>query len=259
MKKSIVVLITLLFIGCSSIPKDGAHIVHKKDGKFTLYVDGQETYIKGVGGTNRIDLAAENGANAFRTWGGDVESIARNIDLAKSNNMFVMQGISLSKSPKSYIDNEYKSKVKAEVQAIVEAYKDDSNILIWGLGNEIELGGRNNSASSWGFIEELAQLIKSIDKRHLVATVITHNQNSLDSIAKYVPSLDLIGINSYGSIGKVKDIVQEKAKLAVDYGEWFSEDYLGFIRLNLATTPDRITLALEQLTNAIRTFKEENK
>ncbi len=58
---------------------------------------------------------------------------------------------------------------------------------------------------------------------------------------------------------KVKDIVQEKAKLAVDYGEWFSEDYLGFIRLNLATTPDRITLALEQLTNAIRTFKEENK
>ena len=207
MRKSIVTLIALLFIGCSSVPKDGAYIDYTKNEGFTLYVDGVETYIKGVGGTNRIDLAAENGANAFRTWGGDIESIARNVDLAKSNNMFIMQGISLSKSPKSYVDDEYKSKVRADVQSIVEAYKDDKNILIWGLGNEIELGGRNNSASSWGFVEELAQLIKSIDKRHIVATVITHNQKSLDSIAKYAPSLDLIGINSYGSIGEVKDIV----------------------------------------------------
>lgn len=212
MKKShVILLVALLFVGCSSIPKDGAHIVHKKDGSYLLYVDGVETYIKGVGGTNRIDLAAENGANAFRTWGGDIESIGRNVDLANSNNMFIMQGISLSKDPKSYVDSEYKGKLKAEVQAIVETYKDDKNILIWGLGNEIELGGRNNSATSWGFIEELAQLIKSIDKRHLVSTVITHNQEALDSIAKYAPSLDLIGINSYGSIGKVKDIVDNSS------------------------------------------------
>jgi plastocyanin len=57
----------------------------------------------------------------------------------------------------------------------------------------------------------LAKMIKSIDSRHLVATVITHNQRALDSIAKYAPSLDLVGINSYGSIDKVEEIVLESS------------------------------------------------
>ena len=33
-------------------------------------------------------------------------------------------------------------------------------------------------------VEELAQLIKSIDKRHLVSTVISYNPSALDSVAK---------------------------------------------------------------------------
>ena len=40
----------------------------EKDSRFHLMIDGVDTYIKGVGGTNRLDMAAANGANAFRTW-----------------------------------------------------------------------------------------------------------------------------------------------------------------------------------------------
>lgn len=218
-KRSILmaVVVSLFVTGCYSFPQvspdevkqEGASIVKNEKGGFDLYVNGEQTYIKGVGGTNKVDLAAHNGANAFRTWGGNINSISRDVKLASENNMFIMQGISLPKDPASYVDDDFKAKTMQTVKSIVETFKDDPNILIWGLGNEIELGGNNNSGHSWGFVEELAKMIKSIDSRHLVATVITHNPRALDSIAKYAPSLDLIGINSYGSIGKVEEIVEK--------------------------------------------------
>ncbi|MDD4777314.1 MAG: glycoside hydrolase family 2 TIM barrel-domain containing protein [Fermentimonas sp.] len=215
----VVILMSLLLTGCNNttqesknvIKQDGASIVKNEEGGFDLYVDGEQTYIKGVGGTNKIDLAAQNGANAFRTWGGDINSISLNIELASENNMFIMQGISLPKDPELYKDEDFKSKTMQTVKTIVETFKDDPNILIWGLGNEIELGGNNNTANSWGFVEELAEMIKSIDSRHLVATVISHNPDALDTIVKYAPSLDLIGINSYGPIEQVENIVEKSS------------------------------------------------
>lgn len=214
------IFVVILFVTCSFAytqtdkilnDQEGIHILKNENGGFDLYIDGVKTYIKGVGGTNKIDLAAQNGSNAFRTWGGNANSISRAVELAEQNNMFIMQGISLPKEPERYLDEEFKANTMQSVKTIIEAFKDDPNILIWGLGNEIELGGRNNSAYSWGFVEELAKMIKSIDSRHLVATVVTHNQRALDSIAKYAPSLDLVGINSYGSIGKVEEMVLESS------------------------------------------------
>lgn len=212
-KKSIltIFLTAIVVVGSYSSSKEGAYIVKNDNNGFELYVDGIKTYVKGVGGTNKIELAAQNGANAFRTWGGSVESITRDVKRAAENNMFIMQGISLPKNPASYINEEFKAKTRESVRILAETFKDNPNILIWGLGNEIELGGENNDAHSWGFVEELAKIIKSIDSRHLVATVISHNPGALDSIAKYAPSLDLIGINSYGAIGKVEEIVEQSS------------------------------------------------
>jgi cystathionine beta-lyase len=51
---------------------------------------------------------------------------------------------------------------------------------------------------------------------------------------------------------QTKFIVQEVCGLAVDYGEWFGGDaYKGFIRLNLATSHDNITLAVSRLLAAL--------
>jgi hypothetical protein len=200
----------LLFLGClissQSKAEKGIKIV-EKNGKLELYVDGVPTYIKGVGGTNKIDLAAKNGANAFRTWGGSVESIRKDLVLAKANNMYIMQGIGLTKNRASYLDEEYKNKLRKQVRDLAEAFKDDPNILVWGIGNEIDHGEKANFGAAWMFVDELAQLIKSIDKRHLVSTVITHNKSALDSIAKYTKNLDLVGINSYGGIAGLEALV----------------------------------------------------
>jgi hypothetical protein len=170
----------LMITGCFSQEKT-IKIV-EKDGKFHLMIDGVDTYIKGVGGTNRLDMAAANGANAFRTWGGSVERAKSDLARAKELNMYVMQGIGLPKDSSQYNDEQFKEKTRASVRVLAEALKDEPNLLVWGIGNEIE-HGTANTAAAWKFVNELALLIKSIDSRHLVSTVISHNARALDLMA----------------------------------------------------------------------------
>lgn len=46
---------------------------------------------------------------------------------------------------------------------------------------------------------------------------------------------------------EVKSFIQGRCGLAVDYGEWFGENYVGFLRLNLATKPDLIQQAVNKI------------
>ena len=196
----------ILFSACTKVPKEGVVILPTDEGGYSLYIDGQKTEIYGIGGSNRLSDASENGANSFRSWGGSVERIKKDIEKAAANNMYIMQGIGLSHKHSDYLDEEYKNRLREEVRTLAENFKDDRNILIWGIGNEIQLDGANGEAE-WTFVNELSELIKSIDKRHLTSSVISHDAAALDSIAKYAPSLDLVGINSYGNIAQLAEMV----------------------------------------------------
>lgn len=220
------ILLNLSYIICAIFLTAGAYAQEKgikiieKNGTFQLMIDGVDTYIKGVGGTNRLDIAAANGANAFRTWGGSVESAKRDHIRAKELNMYVMQGIGLPKDSAQYNNEEFKERTRAIVRSLAEALKDEPNLLVWGIGNEIEHGTANTPAA-WKFVNELGLLIKSIDKRHLTSTVISHNARALNLIAEYAPDLDVVGINSYGSIPQVEKMVNDsKYKGAYIITEW---------------------------------------
>jgi len=209
-----------IFLTIGGYAQESGIKIIEKDGKFHLMIDGVDTYIKGVGGTNRLDIAAANGANAFRTWGGNVERAKRDLAQAKELNMYVMQGIGLPKDSTQYKNEEFKARTRESVKALAEALKDEPNLLVWGIGNEIELGGANIPVV-WQFVNELALLIKSIDSRHLVSTVIAHNAKALDLIAEYAPALEVVGINSYGSIPQVEKMVDNsKYKGAYIITEW---------------------------------------
>lgn len=212
-------ILAILFITSSYAQEKGIKIV-ERNGKFHLMIDGVDTYIKGVGGTNRLDIAAANGANAFRTWGGSVESAKRDLARAKELNMYVMQGIGLPKDSAQYNNEEFKARTRASVRALAEALKDEPNLLVWGIGNEIDHGTANTPAA-WKFVNELGLLIKSIDSRHLTSAVITHNAKSLNLIAEYAPDLDVVGINSYGPIAQVEKMAENSAyKKAYIITEW---------------------------------------
>ena len=211
MRKKVITLMVfamaLFIISCATQAEQGI-VIKEKNGKFELLIDGVPTYINGVGGTNRLDIAAENGANAFRTWGGNVEGIKRQLELAKQYNMYIMQGIGMTQDSARYFDETYKERMRAEVKTLAETFKDDPNILVWAIGNEIDLG-KANIPEAWILVNELAEIIKSIDKRHLVATVVSHGKKALDLIGEHAPALDVIGINSYGAINGVEKMVNE--------------------------------------------------
>ncbi|WP_290033466.1 MalY/PatB family protein [Ligilactobacillus cholophilus] len=54
----------------------------------------------------------------------------------------------------------------------------------------------------------------------------------------------------------LEEVVQEKAKLAVDYGKWFGDAGKGHIRMNLATTPGNVEQAVQSLIQAIKDYQE---
>ena len=45
----------------------------------------------------------------------------------------------------------------------------------------------------------------------------------------------------------LKEFIQDKCNLAVDYGEWFGENFEGFVRLNLATDPKYVQMAVNNI------------
>ncbi|XJS10733.1 MalY/PatB family protein [Aerococcaceae bacterium WGS1372] len=45
----------------------------------------------------------------------------------------------------------------------------------------------------------------------------------------------------------IESFIQDQCGIAVDYGEWFGENYKGFIRINLATKPENVKYALDNI------------
>lgn len=65
-----------------------------------------------------------------------------------------------------------------------------------------------------------------------------------------------IDLGSYVKPGEMQALIQDQCALAVDYGDWFgaedSDEYAGFIRVNLATRRENIELAAERIISAIQ-------
>ncbi|WP_315322790.1 MalY/PatB family protein [Fusobacterium pseudoperiodonticum] len=56
-------------------------------------------------------------------------------------------------------------------------------------------------------------------------------------------------------IDKVKEFIQDKCNLAIDFGEWFGASFKGFIRINLATDPEIVKKAVESIISEYKKLK----
>lgn len=92
---------------------------------------------------------------------------------------------------------------------------------------------------------------------HVLEIVRDNYQYLKDELNKNLPKLTvcalegtylvLLDLRNYVNTEQIQDFVQKRCRLAVDYGEWFGENYKGFIRLNLATDPVFVKQAVENL------------
>lgn len=204
-------MIRTLFLLFTLWPFDLARadvVIEKRGGDYVLLRNGEPYFVKGVGGQQHLSLAAESGANSTRTWGS--ERALEVLDEAASFGMTATIGYWLDHRAGSYLDEAYKSRVRKEVIDLVAKTKDHPALLIHALGNEINLGA--DTPEAWTFVEELAVLVKKADPGHPVMTVIAGaSPETLDRVARFAPSLDLIGFNTYRGISGLPDSLAKSA------------------------------------------------
>ena len=63
--------------------------------------------------------------------------------------------------------------------------------------------------------------------------------------------LALMDLRHYIRPEDTKEFIQDKCRIAVDYGEWFGDNFKGFVRLNLATDPKYVKMATENISREI--------
>ena len=178
------------------------------NGVFQLVRNGQPYDIKGAGvtaGGSLTSLAAAGG-NSVRTWSTDnLQSI---LDEAQRHNLTVCVGLWLGHERHgfNYQNEDAVQQQLDECLAAVRKYKDHPAILLWGVGNEMEGDGRNSAI--WQAIDHIASEIRKLDPSHPTMTVIAElgdNANKASSIDRYCPNIDIIGVNSYGSISSLAE------------------------------------------------------
>ena len=158
--------------------------------------------------------------NTIRTWGTG-ENTLELLDAAHSHGIKVMLGIWMRHGRPGMEDDDHfdylKDKEGKEVMydnalEVVEAYKDHPALLAWGIGNEVYLNTATDKEklAYSKLLERICGAIKNLDPNHPLVSVEAWTFG-LDWWPKYVPSLDIYGLNIYGpGANLIADELQKK-------------------------------------------------
>jgi hypothetical protein len=205
------VLLALLLAGALAHAQTPAKVELQQAGAagWRLRVNGADFVIHGAGGAvapGLLEKLKEAGGNCVRTWSVDtleakVTGGARFLERAQQLGLMVVPGLWIEHERHgfNYADAAKLQAQREQVVAAVRRYKNHPAVLAWGLGNEME--GPTSPAGSvpvFQEIEELAKLIKQEDPAHPVMSVIAFNAAKIENVKRCCPSLDILGVNSYG-------------------------------------------------------------
>jgi hypothetical protein len=194
---------------CQAAPKPTAgHTakveVRKTGDAYQLTVDGQPFYINGAGLEfgNQEKLAA-HGGNSFRTWRTEngKDSCKTVLDRALKNGLYVTMGLEIARERHGFDYNDPAAVARqlAEVKAEVLKYRDHPALLMWGIGNELNLNASNPKV--WDAVNEISKMIHQVDPNHPTMTMLAGiGADLVRQIKTQAADLDVIGIQSYADI-----------------------------------------------------------
>jgi hypothetical protein len=178
--------------------------IKEEAGRYKLYRDGQEYFIKGAGCEHgNIAALAKHGANSFRTWrtnNGRQTGLAV-LDSALKYNLTVSMGLDIGRERHGfdYDNSKLVQKQFEEIKNQIIEFKDHPALLIWVVGNELNLRAKNPKV--WDAVNEIAQMIHEIDPYHPVATTIAGaDREDIQHVKTRCPHIDVLGIQLYGKV-----------------------------------------------------------
>lgn len=194
----------LAAVGCGRGWAQGVTVrVEQQADAWRLTRGGAAYPVKGVGGGASKELARAAGANSWRTWA--VDQIGEELDEARNLGMTVSVGFWLGHERHgfNYDDPAALARQENAVRETVSRFKDHPAVLVWALGNEMEIGCSREEAM-WRHIDRLARLCKELDPNHPTMTVIAEVwDKKVEAMNRWCPSVDIVGINTYGGAGSI--------------------------------------------------------
>ena len=177
-------------------------VVSKKDEGFILSRAGKPYFIKGAGGTSYTDRLAKYGGNSIRTW--DTRNGDEVLNKANSLGLTVTLGLNVARERHGF-DYDDTAAVKQQLEKLrqeVRKYKGYPSLLIWGIGNELNLEYKNPRV--WDAVNDIAKMIHEEDPNHPVTTMLAGiNKREIDFIKDKCPQLDLLSVQVYGGLASV--------------------------------------------------------
>lgn len=199
-------------------------VITRADGSFQLLRNGEPYYIKGAGGTVKLEELKRYGGNSIRTWGiaADIDKI---LDEAHKLGLTVCFGIWMGQERQGF-DYSNEAAVQGQLEEfrrIVRKYKDHPAILVWGVGNEMDLDYSNFEV--WKHLEAICKMVKEEDPNHpTMAVTAGLDVAEVKLINRYTPSLDILGVNTYGNIAYLPGAIQaygwEKPYVVAEWGPY---------------------------------------
>jgi hypothetical protein len=194
--------------------------LRQEDGRYQLYVNEAPFYINGAGlEFGNVEALAAHGGNSFRTWRTDngQNTGMEVLDRAHANGLMVTMGIEIARerpgSGRGVFDFDYSDSAAvaaqlASVREEVMLYKDHPALLMWGIGNELNLGATNPRV--WDAVNDISKMIHEVDGNHPTLTMLAGiNPELIAQIKTRAPDLDLLGIQMYADIINLPRYLEE--------------------------------------------------
>lgn len=177
-----------------------------------LVRNGKSFYVKGAGARLGLKELAAAGGNSVRTWGVD-DKTGEYLDECHRLGLTVTLGFWLRKAYDKFSYNDA-AQVKEQfdyIQRYVRKYKDHPALLMWAVGNEMELGLPEDQVKPmWTHVNDVAKMMKQEDPgRPVISVVADMWPDKMKAILAHTTEIDALGVNSYGGLpsleGRMKD------------------------------------------------------
>ena len=218
------------FICCFCFAQSGhnkTEIINTDEG-YKLLRNGEHYYVNGAGGDSYLKELADIGGNSIRTWStGNGLAV---LDSAHKYGLTVCMGLWVNHERHGFDYNDEYS-IKAQLKGFEDAIikmRDHPALLMWAIGNEVDLFYTNFKV--WNAVEDIAAMIKRLDPNHPTMTVTAGiDVAEVAMIKEFCPSIDILGINTYGWISSLASQVRKygwkKPYMVTEwgpYGHWES-------------------------------------
>jgi len=195
--------------------------LHKTDNQYHLYRAGKPYFIKGAGGGRYLDRLAAYGGNSVRTW--STRNGDQLLNEAQKLGLTVTMGLDVARERHGFDYNDPAAVAQqvAKLRTEVMLYKDYPALLVWGIGNELNLNYTNPKV--WDAVNDVAKMIHEVDPNHPVTTMLAGiNKKEVDYIKARCPDLDFLSVQTYGGLATLPKQIRESgwsgAYLVTEWG-----------------------------------------